>query len=73
MCLEVAGNHRVRTHVSNRLAQNAFVSRGIDFTIYPRTTSFASFRQRVTADNEFLRLGSLEFYPGTTAPTAFVE
>jgi hypothetical protein len=38
------------------------------FEIFP-----ASFRQRVTADNEPLRLGNLEFYPGNTAPTAFVE
>src|SRR6516162_9367489 len=33
----------------------------------------ASFRQRVTADSELLGLDNLEFYPGTTAPTAFVE
>jgi len=32
-----------------------------------------AFRERITADNEFLRLGDLEFNPGTTAPTAFVE
>jgi len=33
----------------------------------------ASFRQCIAADNEFLRLGDLEFDPGTATPAAFVE
>jgi hypothetical protein len=33
----------------------------------------ASFRQRVAADNKFLRLGDLEFDPGTATPAAFVN
>ena len=33
----------------------------------------ASLRQRVTADNELLRFGDLEFDPGTAAPAAFVD
>jgi len=33
----------------------------------------ASFRERIAADSEFLRLGYLEFDPGTAASTALVE
>ena len=32
-----------------------------------------SFRQRVAADNKFLRFGDLEFDPGATAPAALVD
>src|SRR5262249_45483829 len=35
--------------------------------------NISGFLQVVTADNELVRLGNLEFYPGASAPAAFVD